>query len=234
MKKNILYLSALVVLMLGFVGCKKESKGLTRITTYAELELLGDNPLLLAKGSEFVDPGALAFMGEQDVTDQIKVTGSVDPTTSGVYQLTYKVINPDGFEASASRTVVVADPNMPLEGLWVTDPASYRVNSGGAPVLYGAPFNIVILANVDGTYFIEDLLAGWYCQRAGYGSNYAMQADIALADDGTVSLIDSYVPGWGDSADALDGAVYDATAGTLTYKVTYAGTLDFYVTLIKQ
>lgn len=234
MKKNILYLSAIVVLMLGFVGCKKKSEGLTKITTFAELELLGDNPLVVAKGSAFVDPGAMAFMGDQDVTDQIKVTGSVNTAESGVYALSYKVVNPDGFEASATRTVVVADPSFPLEGLWVTDPSSYRTNAGGAPVLYGAPFNIVILANVDGTYFIEDLLAGWYCQRAGYGVNYAMQADIALADDGTVALIDSYVPGWGDAADGLDSGVYDATAGTLTYKVTYAGTLDFYVRLIKQ
>ena len=235
MKKNILFIATLALLALGFTSCEKESAGLTKITYYAEIALEGESTMIVAKGSEFVDPGFTATMKGEDVTDKVEINSNVDTSASGVYSVTYSIVNEDGFPASASRTVIVLDLGNPIEGFWACSPASYRTNTEtGADVAYGASFEILILDNGDGTYFVDDLLAGWYAQRASYGSDYAMQAIISIADDGTITLESSYVPSWGDAADALSSdAKYDAATQTISYTVTYAGFMDFTVELTK-
>ena len=235
MKKSIICLVALFALALGFTSCEKESAGLTSITYFAEIVLEGDATMVVDKGSEFVDPGFTATMKGEDVTDKVEVNSNVDTSTSGVYSVVYSIVNADGFPASATRTVIVLDLSSAIEGFWACSPASHRTNTNtGADVAYGASFEILIIDNGDGTYFVDDLLAGWYAQRAGYGDSYAMQATISIADDGAITLKSSYVPGWGDSADALSAdSKYDAGAKTITYTVTYAGYLDFSVELNK-
>ena len=235
MKKSLICLVALVGLALGFTSCEKESQGVTQITYFAEIVLNGDATMVVAKGSTFVDPGCTAVMKGEDVTDKVAVSSNVDTSVSGVYTITYSIVNADGFPASASRTVVVLDVTDPVEGFWACTPTSFRLNANtGATVDYGASFEILIISNGDGTYEVDDLLAGWYCQRVGYGTNYAMQAVIGIADDGAISLLGSYVPGWGDAADELSAdSKYDAATNTITYAVTYAGYLVFNVTLNK-
>lgn len=235
MKKSILFIATLALLTLGFSSCEKQSAGLTQITYYAEIILEGESTMIVAKGSEFVDPGFTATMKGEDVSDKVEVTSDVDTSVSGVYSIVYSIVNEDGFPASASRTVIVLDITDPVEGFWACSPASYRTNTNsGAVGEYGASYEILIVSNGDGTYFVDDLLAGWYAQRVGYGSDYAMQAEIAIAGDGSITLNDSYVPGWGDAADALSSdAKYDAATQTISYTVTYAGYLDFTVELTK-
>lgn len=235
MKKSILFIATLALLTLGFSSCEKQSAGLTQITYYAEIILEGDATMVVDKGSEFVDPGFTATMKGEDVTDKVEVNSNVDTSTSGVYSVVYSIVNADGFPASATRTVIVLDLSSAIEGFWACSPASHRTNTNtGADVAYGASFEILILDNGDGTYFVDDLLAGWYAQRAGYGDSYAMQAIISIADDGAITLENSYVPGWGDAADALSAdSKYDAGTKTITYTVTYAGYLDFSVELNK-
>lgn len=235
MKKSILFIATLALLTLGFSSCEKQSAGLTQITYYAEIILEGESTMIVAKGSEFVDPGFTATMKGEDVTDKVEINSNVDTSTSGVYSVVYSIVNADGFPASATRTVIVLDLSSAIEGFWACSPASHRTNTNtGADVAYGASFEILILDNGDGTYFVDDLLAGWYAQRAGYGDSYAMQATISIADDGAITLENSYVPGWGDAADALSAdSKYDAGTKTITYTVTYAGYLDFSVELNK-
>lgn len=236
MKKSIICLVSLLSLALGFTSCEKpKSEGKTNITYYAEIVLNGDETMVVAKGSNFVDPGFTATMKGEDVTDQVDVESDVDTSTSGVYSVVYSIVNADGFPASASRTVIVLDLSDPIEGFWACSPASYRTNTeSGAVVEYGASFEILIIGQGDGIYEVDDLLAGWYCQRAGYGTSYAMQAFIKIDENGAITLLDSLVPGWSDAADALSAdAKYDAAAQTIDYTVTYAGYLDFTVTLNK-
>ena len=196
MKKSIICLVALFALALGFTSCEKESAGLTSITYFAEIVLEGDATMVVDKGSEFVDPGFTATMKGEDVTDKVEVNSNVDTSTSGVYSVVYSIVNADGFPASATRTVIVLDLSSAIEGFWACSPASHRTNTNtGADVAYGASFEILIIDNGDGTYFVDDLLAGWYAQRAGYGDSYAMQAIISIADDGAITLESSNVPG---------------------------------------
>ena len=232
MKKNYLYLAIFALVAFFATSCEKvTTEGMTRITYYPQLTLEGETYMVLDKGSQYVEPGYSALLNGEDVTENVEVEDNIDTTTSGVYSVTYSIVNADGFASTTSRTVVVLDPTDAVEGFYYTDPASYRVAS--ATGVYGGEFEVLILNNGDGTYSVDDMLAGWYAQRAGYGMNYAMQGTIAVAEDGVISLLEDYVPGWGDSSDGMTDATFDAETKTIKWNVGYAG-MNFVVTMSKR
>lgn len=227
--KKILSFAATALMLLSFSGCQKiTTEGLTRITYYPVITLEGDSYMIVDKGSTFVDPGYSATLNGEDVTASVTVKSNVNTAVSGIYSISYSAVNEDGFSASSYRTVVVLDANDPVEGFYLTDSSCNR--NGTA---YGAQYEILIIGEGDGVYCIEDGLAGWYWLRAGYGASYKMETYVSVAEDGTVSLEDSYIPGWGDGLDSLEGE-YDFGSSTLTYSTVYAGTLKFNVVLVKE
>lgn len=231
MKKNILYtmLFAMVALLVTSCG-DKESEGLSRITYYPTIDLEGGSYIVWNKGTAWQEPGYISFMNGEDVTSEVTISGTPDVNKSGIYTLTYTTKkNEDGFDASASRTVVVLDPNSDIEGFYMTQPDSYR-SYNGADVAYGRAFEILIIDNGDGTLTVDDLLGGWYCQRAGYGTNYAMGGIIGL-DGSNVSLVDSYIPGWGDGLGYLTGTYAD---GVFTIETEYVSGMIFFETWVKE
>lgn len=233
MKKNIVYamLFAAATFMMASCG-DKDSEGRSRITYYPTIELEGDNPCVVAKGAAYKDPGYVSLMGGEDVTDQVVLSGVPDTNKSGDYTVTYTTAkNEDGFGATTTRRVIVADASDPVEGLYWVSPASYRLRAG-AQVAYGGSYPVVVMKRADGNYGVDDMLGGWYYYRAGYGVRYAMQGVIAVAADGTVSLLGSAVPGWGDSHDDFTGT-FDAATGTFTLNTVYAG-MDFVQIWVKQ
>jgi hypothetical protein len=230
MKKNILYtmLFALVALVMTSCGDKK-SEGLSRITYYPSIQLKGDSYLVWEKGVAYEEPGYVSELNGEDVTSQVTVSGAVDVNKSGIYTLTYTTVkNSDGFDASASRTVVVLDSSSAIEGFYMNQATSNR--NGTA---YGKNFQVLVIDNGDGTISVDDLLGGWYCQRAGYGTKYAMSGVLGVAEDGTLTLIESYVPGWGDGLDSFEGK-FDAATSTINFVCVYAGSLTFTETWVKQ
>lgn len=232
---KIKYFLFTILAIIGMASCSdKDSEGLTRITYYPTIELEGEVSMVVQKGSEYVEPGYSSFLNGEDVTDKVTVTSNVDTSKSGVYTVTYTTMsNSDGYGASASRTVIVLDLNDPIEGFYLTLADSYR-EYNGATLAYGSEFETLVIGNGDGTYYFEDLLAGWYAQRAGYGSSYAMTGDIAIADDGTLTLVDSYLSGWGDSLVSLEGS-YDAASSTFNYVAEYTNyPMLFHVTMTKE
>ncbi|MBO4487473.1 MAG: DUF5012 domain-containing protein [Bacteroidaceae bacterium] len=233
MKKNILYTMLFVAAAFVMVSCgDDDSAGKSRITYYPTIELTGGSYYVADKGSTWEDPGYTSIMGGEDVSDQVTISGNVDTSKPGLYTLTYTTAkNEDGFGASTTRTVIVADPNDPVEGLYWNSSDSYRIRQG-AEVKYGNEYPVVVLSNGDGTYDVDDMLGGWYCYRAGYGSDYAMGATISVAD-GTVTLEDGYVPGWDDGPDEGFEGTFDAATGTFTLTTKYAN-MDFVQTWVKQ
>lgn len=230
MKKNILYtmLFALVALVMTSCGDKK-SEGLSRITYYPSIQLEGDSYLVWPKGVAYEEPGYTSELNGEDVTSEVTVSGNVDVNKSGIYTLTYTTTkNEDGFDASAARTVVVLDLESDIEGFYLNQATSDR--NGTA---YGRSFEVLVIDNGDGTITVDDLLGGWYCQRAGYGARYAMSGTLGVAEDGTLTLIDSYIPGWGDGLDSLEGSI-DVASGTMKFTCVYAGTLTFNETWVKE
>ena len=233
MIKNVLYTMLFAVVALLVTSCgDKESEGKSRFTYYPTIELEGDTYLVWDKGTPFVDPGYVSTMNGEDVTAEVMISGTPDVNKSGIYTMTYTTKkNDDGFDASASRTVVVLDPNSAVEGFYLTQPDSYRTYNGNE-VAFGNAFEILVIDNGDGTLYVDDLFGGWYCQRAGYGTKYAMGGTISLAADGTVGLISSLVPGWGDGLDDLTGSFAD---GVFTVDAVYnKNTMHFYQTWVKE
>ena len=229
MKKIIYFAIGAVVAMTLAASCTKESEGLTRITYYPVLELEGETTMLVDKGSSFTEPGYTATLNGEDVSADVKIESNVNTSKSGIYSVVYSIVNSDGFSSVAKRTVIVFDFEDPVEGIYTVDPSSYRLYNG-AQLAFGRAFQIYVLANGDGTYLVDDILGGWYCQRAGYGTAYAMQATISISG-GSVNLINSYIPGWGDSlVDWADGSFAD---GTLSYTAVYVSGMEFHITMSK-
>lgn len=208
-----------------------ESEGLSRFTYYPVLELQGGDYMVVDKGSTFQDPGFTATLNGEDVSSQVAVSSNVNTAKSGIYSVVYSIKNSDGITANAKRTVVVLDPNSAVEGFYLTQADSYRLRQG-AQVAYGSEFEILIIDNGDGSYDVDDMLGGWYCQRAGYGTNYAMEATITIAEDGTVDCVYNYVPGWGDGLDDFEGT-FDAATSTFQINAVYAA-MNFVQTWVKE
>ena len=79
--------------------------------TYIYLKTVNNNVNVYLKvGEKYEEPGYQVFSsGGQDLTSQVKVTGSVDTTKKGNYKLTYSVVDSNNVTISTSRTVIVMD-----------------------------------------------------------------------------------------------------------------------------
>lgn len=149
----------------------------------------------------------------------------------GYYTVTYSAVNEDGFSASKTRYVLVADADDKASGYYVTSPQSFRMSSG-TQTFYGNSYSVTVYGDGTGTYHVSDFLGGWYDQRAGYGSSYACPGEFSLDGDGNVTLINSSVAGWGDSLSSLDNGVFDEATQTFSWVAMYAG-MEFHVTMSK-
>ena len=227
MKKNILYAMMLAVSVLGLSSCSDDtSADKSRITYYAVLEMNGDAYMTTPLGSTFADPGCVATMAGEDVSDQIVVTGSVNTSKVGFYKLGYTVVNADGFPASASRTVAVVDKNNFAS-------AYFGESQYGSRHYYNAPISIA--DNGDGTYTIEDILGGFYAYGR-YPSylgvlDFFLDAVIKLNADNSIELISYGDWYWGsDVPDFLNGS-YDPATGTVSLNMDFGA--PFTVVLTK-
>ena len=223
MKRKIFYLMIFALTVVAFSSCSKDEYNDTRITYYPTLTMSGDNYMSWAKGSEFKDPGYKCLLNGQDVTGQVTIKSNVDVTKSGLYTIVYSFTNSDGFSSSLTRTVFVADASDAVEGLYKVNTGSYRL-SGATKTSYssfGKDMYVEILKN-GSKYSVSDFIGGYYDQGKGYGSNYAMTGNMTVADDGTISLIDSNLPGFGGSATNFTGK-FDLAKKTLSWSLAWSG-----------
>ena len=217
-----------MLLALGVItlaSCDKDTEGLSRITTYAVLEMNGESFMKVNVGGRFNDPGCVATMGGEDVTDQIQVNSNVDTSKPGFYNVNYVVYNDDGFPASASRTVMVVDPNN-FAGVYLGE------SEFGSRHYYDAPINITKRA--DGTFLIDDLAGGFYCygRYPGYEPTYDfhLEAILQLNADNTIEVLAQGGWYWGDPMEDVSGS-YDPATGTIKLVMDFGA--PFYVTLTK-
>lgn len=187
-----------------------ESEGKSRITYYAILELNGDANITSQVGQAFNDPGCVATMGGEDVSDQIVTTGTVNTNTLGFYDITYTVVNPDGFAASATRTVAVVDKNNFAS-------TYFGESQYGSRHYFNAPIEIKSLGG--NSYRINDILGGFYA----YGRyptylgvyDFFLDAVITLNDDNSITLNEYGDWYWGDDVPTLLSGSYDPASGTV-------------------
>lgn len=200
-------------------SCSEDTKGLTGITYYPSIELEGEQYMQVEAGVPFVDPGYSAIMQGEDITDEVKVSSLMDfeDPQPGYYSIVYSAVNPDGFSASASRYVLVAAAGDKASGYYTT---TADTNLNGSTFFGANACDVIVYGTGEGTYYISDLLGGFYAQYRGYGSAYALEGEVEIADDGTMTLLDSYLVGWADSANSLTGS-FDAESETMSWACDY-------------
>jgi hypothetical protein len=179
MKKYLKYIGIAVLGMVLF-SCKKDSfnypegtVGVSKITTYAEFTLSGEDYVYVKKGDPYVEPGVAAKEGTADLT--VTTTGLPDVNTAGVYTVTYSATNKDNFSATASRTVVVystdataaandfsgnyaRNTNGSVAEWTKVAPGVYQVfNPGGAP---GTNLTVIMFNQTGSEVFIPSQIAG--------------------------------------------------------------------------
>jgi hypothetical protein len=228
MKKIFFYSLALGMMTLGLTSCNDDEDQLTdtRVTHFAELELLGDTWIEMNVGDTFKDPGYKATEGTEDITSKVVVTGSVNTAVGAFYDLVYSVSNKDGFAVSAARTVMVKDPQNFAS-------AYYGESQYGSRHYYDAPITISSLGG--NAYLISDLLGGFYAygrypQYLG-SLDFLLEAVILLNDDNSISLQKYGDWYWGaDVPTLLDGS-YDPATGKIVLNMDFDA--PFTVTLTK-
>lgn len=232
MKKYISTLLGLCALMVLATSCDKDTEGLTGTTYYPVFELQGSPNVVITAGTPYEDAGATATIGGKDVSDQIEVTTKLDFANPkpGYYSIVYSIVNSDGIPGSATRYVIVATAGDKASGFYTVQPNSFR-NTG--TVTYFGGYPVIIYGDGSGVYKVSDLLGGWYQYRAGYGALYALTAEISIAADGKISLVDSFLEGWADGADEMASGMFDADTKSVKWDVMYAGML-FSVTATQQ
>lgn len=234
--KKAFYTLVACLLALGFSACSDDNDALTdtTLTNYVNLILQGDEFVEVPLGSSYTDAGCKATLAGEEFTN-ITVEGldEIDVNTPGLYEVTYTATNPDGYVSSVSRTVAVCDPTVTtdISGIYAVQTGSYRYwFSSGATVPF-ADQTVTIKKAASGIFYISDLMGGYYDQRAGYGSKYAMNGYIQLTNENELFVLSGYVPGWGDSYDDFYDGSYDPDAQTLTYELEYAGSMQFHIIL---
>lgn len=251
--KKILFNILLCLGLVALASCEKKvtTEDPSTITYYVTFELNGDATMLVPINTPFTDPGVVATENGVDVNDHVVATitdpdgvvlSSISTAAPGLYTIDYSAVNADGFPASTSRTVIVYDPAVTasIAGTYSTDidktiyngyPFSTWITAKGYP---GNSATVSFSEVAPGFFSCTDLLAGWYCQIRGYGAKYNMTGIVTLNSDNTLTLISSYVAGWGDGLDYIENAVYDPATGTITYDASYAGQIFISPVLVKQ
>jgi hypothetical protein len=165
MKIKIIPVWIFLLAVLAILSCNKNPNfsypagtvGMSKIIYFPNVTIIGQHLVTIAQGGSFTDPGVIATLGTQTVT--ATVTGTVDPTTPGIYGITYSASNPQGNQASDFRTVVVIGSDVPandysgtylraatgVTSTWTKDSTGvYTVeNPGGASVGAGKTVTVV-------------------------------------------------------------------------------------------
>jgi len=216
MKKYIFIILAATFALMA-VSCEKESAGVTRITYYPTIELQGDNPVKIAKGSAYSDPGYIAIMDGEDVSDQVTVdASSIDTSTPGIYQAVYSIVNADGISATSVREVFVVDPAGGIANVYY----GRSRNASGTRDYSGCP-TVISATSAPNVYLVDDLMAGFYYYYIypGYEPTYDFHWEGNINVDPTTNVV-SLVScgGWYfyDPADTISGS-YNPTDGSFTW-----------------
>ena len=125
------------------------------------LEIVGDNPYYLEKGSAYQEPGINATdFGNPNVSLEVTsdVDTSLDNDTEGTFLITYKATDIEGISTEIQREVIVRDTQGPTlslnESQFVTSSGNGLVNIGDSEENY---FRVRVFTDfVDPNISIED------------------------------------------------------------------------------
>ena len=211
--KNIVYILLLVFFGVTFVSCEKDTstEDHSVITYYVDIQLEGDETMVIPMGSDYQDPGYIALENEKEVTNKVEVQGEVNPDQVGFYPIKYKAVNVDGFPTEVTRSVIVYDPNASPVDL------SGTYNGNYAQVYFGKA-TLTKLAN--GFYRVSDFFAGIYIYDFEYPSAYVAAGYMQINPDNTIEGLGITSP-WG--VEELITGSYDPATQTFNYQLAGYG-----------
>lgn len=124
--------------------------------TPPELELLGNNAYIPV-GDGFVDPGYKAHDDvDGDVTANVVVSGILDTSVPGAYQLTYTAFDSSMNQTSLSRTVYVFEPQSNDLRVNPTDKIVYLTFDDGPSQYTQVLLDKLDKYNIDATFFVTN------------------------------------------------------------------------------
>jgi hypothetical protein len=227
--KKILFLLVSLAFLLN--SCNEESAGVSKVTTYAKISIKGPSTLIWQMGTPFVDPGCLALEGTTDISNKVVVDPVLDGTVGGMYTVTYKVKNSDGFWASTSRKVYVGDMTDPLSGYYKSAALKRKTIASGAVGSQAGPWTVMVFSIGGGKYFIGDMIGGWYEFGRNYGAAYAGPGHVKVNSDNTVSMVYGYPWTWGPCTITSEGATVDPATKTWVLHTNGAGLTPYIWTI---
>lgn len=245
--KNVIYFLLIFIVAI-FTSCKKEldSEGVSKITIYPTLNMLGDQEILVPLGTTFTDPGITAFAGTVSLPVTTSVSGifsnysgtSIDATAANKYEITYSAKNSDGFAGSLTRDVYVAktgDLVNSIEGLY----SSTVVRSKVVSPQYQDLHYVLIWKTGANTYAISDGIGGYYAIGRNYGPAFMATGGTITANNIATNSFsfsgNCVIAGFGPPAVEFNSLAVDPIAKTLTLKTGWQATAtthyDFVITL---
>ena len=217
MKKNNIILIVILLLSVSIMSCSKDTKDVSKVTTYAVLTMLGPSDTVIAVGSTWVDPGVTVSTG-----DPYTVTpATLSTATAGRFELSYKAVNADGFPSIATRVVwivgVTGDGTINYAKAYEGGRGTSYSNEMGDGTVY------LSKTSIPGVYLCSDMFARYYEVWRGYGVAYHCAGVIRVNTDKTIDNANvNFVSPWGACfMTATTGSV--SVAGKFTYKLTLGG-----------
>lgn len=228
--KLLKYIVILIAVVGLFSSCEKNYDSFIKGETPAPvMELIGSNPLVLFKGTPYVEPGIIAveiFNG--DTTElEYEVLNEVNVDITGTYKLQYKVTNSEGYDFYINRNVSIVS---------FTGYDVFEIPSGtydGIRINRNAGGDVQVTKLAPGVYQISDLFGGYYDQYVGYGPETAAPAILVINEDGTIRTELGYVDGWAEEVYGTN-FVFDAENNVITYNAAFEDGFNFDVQLTLQ
>ncbi|MBI4050957.1 MAG: DUF5011 domain-containing protein, partial [Elusimicrobia bacterium] len=156
-------------------------------TTPPVITILGQNPVEVLQGSDYVDAGATA-MDNKDGAVVVVTTGNVDTETLGTYTLTYTATDAAGNSASKTRTVDVVESLLLASS--VTRSFSTLTPDSCSDLTVRLSVDVV---PGDTFYIIDEILpAGWVISNAGSGNTQELGHIKWAVLAGAVSTVNEY------------------------------------------
>ncbi|GAF64861.1 hypothetical protein BTS2_1757 [Bacillus sp. TS-2] len=199
------------------------------------LTLLGENPLSIHHGEEFLEPGYEAI---DDVTQDLEVIveGQIDTSLIGQQELQYRVQDEAGNETVKTRIVYVIDVEQPIITLNGENPLILEVGTiyeePGATAIDLADGDltdqIVIDTNVDtsklGSYEVKYMVT----DLSGNHAEAIRTIEVIDTTAPEIELIGEDVVRveWGDSYQELGASAKDNYDGDLTDNIEVIGTVN--------
>ncbi|TXF77360.1 immunoglobulin-like domain-containing protein [Chryseobacterium sp.] len=240
--KNIIKIAAINASALIFaVSCSSDSDtfGLSDVTNYPVLEVLGNSPAFVQLGGSYTDPGVKATENgvvipfETSYQGDYRGANTLNLNVADRYTAVYSAVNKDGFSATANRSIYVyktGDFLTSIEGLY--ESKVVRTPSQGA-VPANIPLKYVIIwKNTDGTYEVSDAIGGYYDLGRSYGTTYASRG-LKLNYTAGIATVASQPNGVGVFGGnvMVSNVTVNATTKTIVIPSTWDSGYNFTATL---